>query len=135
MLLSQWAEDDRENDDDYNGNGRHVGNMLLSQWADGTEEIEQHAAKSVSQFIENLRQHAAKSVSQCNLEIEQHAAKSVSQFQENIRQHAAKSVSQFYQENVQGMTENCFQKSITEEMWDSTFGEEHILLIKNGHLK
>ena len=54
MLRSQWAEDNREDDDDYNGNGRHVGNMLLSQWADGTEEIEQHAAKSVSQFYQKM---------------------------------------------------------------------------------
>ena len=50
MLRSQWAEDDREDDDDYNGNGRHVGKMLQGQWADGTEEIGQHAAESVSQF-------------------------------------------------------------------------------------
>ena len=52
MLRSQWAEDDREDDDDYNGNGRHVGKMLQSQWADGTEEIGQHAAESVSQFYQ-----------------------------------------------------------------------------------
>ena len=52
MLRSQWAEDDREDDDDYNGNGRHVGKMLQGQWADRTEEIEQHAAESVSQFYQ-----------------------------------------------------------------------------------
>ena len=54
MLRSQWAEDDREDDDDYNGNGRHVGKMLQGQWADGTEEIGQHAAESVSQFYQKM---------------------------------------------------------------------------------
>ena len=34
MLRSQWAQDDKEDDD---GNGRHVDNMLLSQWVDGTD--------------------------------------------------------------------------------------------------